>query len=52
MSQPLLHLPLLRLQAIQAGQVTVEDHFMSELGMHPLKVNPAAAAAAATAPDC
>ncbi|WIA18798.1 hypothetical protein OEZ85_003481 [Tetradesmus obliquus] len=25
-------------QAIQAGQVTVEDHFMSEMGMHPLKV--------------
>ncbi|KAF6257076.1 hypothetical protein COO60DRAFT_1626921 [Scenedesmus sp. NREL 46B-D3] len=26
------------LGAIQAGQVTVEDHFMSEMGMHPLKV--------------
>lgn len=25
-------------QAIQAAQVTVEDHFMSELGIHPLKV--------------
>jgi hypothetical protein len=35
---------LLQVQAIQAGQVTVEDHFMSELGMHPLKVIAAAAA--------
>jgi hypothetical protein len=30
-------------QAIQAGQVTVEDHFMSKLGMHPLKVTAATA---------
>jgi hypothetical protein len=30
--------PLLLCQAIQAGQITLEDHFMADMGMHPLKV--------------
>ena len=26
------------MQAVQAGQITVEDYCMADLGMHPLKV--------------
>jgi hypothetical protein len=30
--------PAAAVQAIQAGQITLEDYFMADMGMHPLKV--------------